>query len=189
VVGRRSVEGGQSQGKKRTLTTKHSKHTKEKQHTIELIERTNRPGNPRRRSTRRAMAYRVPSGPSPWRISAFAFFSCVSSVSWLTLLRFLPRDRQKTPHQAAGAFVLCQQQRGISRQAANPQPDRNEGDLTAERTENREGMHGADRAVRLGGAAKPCRAWPAFRFRVLPFLPWTILFDDGLGLPITFEAD
>jgi hypothetical protein len=50
-------------------------------------------------------------------------------------------------------------------------------------------MHGADRAVRLGGAAKPCRAWPAFRFRVLPFLPWTILFDDGLGLPITFEAD
>jgi hypothetical protein len=42
VVGRRSIEGGQSQGKKRTLTTKHSKHTKEKQHTIELIERIDR---------------------------------------------------------------------------------------------------------------------------------------------------
>jgi hypothetical protein len=42
---------------------------------------------------------------------------------------------------AAQAFVLC------------PQPDRKEDDLTTERTENTEGMHGADRAVRHGVTA------------------------------------
>ena len=47
--------------------------------------------------------------------------------------------------------LLCQQERGISRQAANPQPDRKEDDLTTERRENTEGMQGVDRAVRLGG--------------------------------------
>ena len=45
----------------------------------------------------------------------------------------------------------------------------------------------------MGGATRrdvgPCRGWPASRFRVLPSLPWTILFNDGLGEAITFEPD
>jgi hypothetical protein len=105
-------------------------------------------------------------------VAGHCFFSCVSSVSWLTLLR-----------------LLCQQDRGISRQAANPQPDRKEEDLTTERTESTEGM----RASRPGGATRrdvnPCRGWPAFHFRVLPFLPWTILFNDGLGFATTVEQE
>jgi hypothetical protein len=31
--------------------------------------------------------------------------------------------------------------------------------------------------------------WPAFYFRALPFLPWTIFFNDRLGDAIAFEAD
>jgi hypothetical protein len=31
--------------------------------------------------------------------------------------------------------------------------------------------------------------WLAIRFRVLPFLPWTILFNNGLGDAVTFEPD
>jgi hypothetical protein len=55
------------------------------------------------------------------------------------------------------------------------------------------GRHGRNAGGRQGGATrqdvKPCRIWPAFRFRVLPRLPWTILFNEGLSFAITFGED
>jgi hypothetical protein len=47
------------------------------------------------------------------------------------------------------------------------------------------------RGDRQGGATrrdvKSGRSRPALRFPVFPPLPWTILFDEGLRLAITFE--
>jgi hypothetical protein len=55
------------------------------------------------------------------------------------------------------------------------------------------GSHGRNAGGRQGGATwqdvKPWRIWPAFRFRVLPRLPWTILFNEGLSFAITFGED
>jgi hypothetical protein len=71
--------------------------------------------------------------------------------------------------------------------SANPQPDRKEEDLTTERTEDTEGVRGSRYGRATRREVKPCRGWTAFRFRVVPLLPWTILVDKGLGFAITFE--
>jgi hypothetical protein len=100
-----------------------------------------------------------------------------------------PRERLSSASKNGGPLAKPRSRKKIDPRFAVGEPAAGQEGRRFDHGKN--GKHGRDARGRQGGATwrdvRPCRSRPAFCFRVLPDLPWTILFHDGLGFATTFE--